>query len=301
MRLFGSDRIRGMMDTLGLDEDTPIDARLLSNAIENAQKTVESRNFQVRKSVLEYDDVMNTQREVIYDQRRQVLDGEDLGKTIESMMNYVVESEVEDAFGAANYCDSIDQLTGLLSHFDGTYYPKNAIRADQLDLAKTSKADMTQMILDAMHKAYAQKESEYSSELMREAERVIMLRVVDEYWMDHIDAMTDLRQGIGLRAYAQADPVVEYKREGYTMFEGMINAIREETVRRLFSFRLRKNEELKREKVAKVTAEGGANDGSVKRQPVVKKVKIGPNDPCPCGSGLKYKKCCRDKDLAAGK
>ena len=126
-----------------------------------------------------------------------------------------------------------------------------------------------------------------------------MLRVVDEYWMDHIDAMTELRQGVGLRAYAQSDPVVEYKREGYAMFEGMINAIREETVRRLYTFRLRSNEELKREKVAKVTAEGGS-DQTVKRKPVVKKVKIGPNDPCPCGSGKKYKKCCRDKDLAAG-
>ncbi|MCQ2418409.1 MAG: preprotein translocase subunit SecA [Clostridia bacterium] len=301
MRLFGSDRIKSMMDTLGLDEDTPIDAKLLSNAIENAQRTVESRNFQVRKSVLDYDNVMNMQRETIYDERRKVLEGHDLQEAIGNMMNEVVSREVEDAFGAANYCESVEQIEGLLSHFDGVYYAKNAIRADEIDLRKTNKAAMTEKILEAMREAYAQKEQEYGSGMMREAERVIMLRVVDEYWMDQIDAMTDLRQGIGLRAYAQSDPVVEYEREGYNMFMGMNNAIHEEIVRRLFTFRLRKNEELKREKVAKVTAEGGASDGSVKRKPVVKKVKIGPNDPCPCGSGLKYKKCCRDKDLAAGK
>lgn len=180
-------------------------------------------------------------------------------------------------------------------------YQYRLSKQDEIDLRKTNKAAMSEKILDAMHETYAQKEREYSSELMREAERVIMLRVVDEYWMDQIDAMTDLRQGIGLRAYAQSDPVIEYDREGYEMFMGMNNAIHEEVIRRLFTFRLRKNEELKREKVAKVTAEGGASDGSVKRKPVVKKIKIGPNDPCPCGSGLKYKKCCRDKDLAAGK
>jgi preprotein translocase subunit SecA len=301
MRLFGSERIKGMMETLGIDEDTPIDAKMLSNAIENAQKTVESRNFQTRKNVLEYDDVMNVQREVIYEQRRQVLDGEDLQKSIAAMMRYVVDTEVEDGFGPNNFVEEKSQVEKILAHFDGVYYPKGALPASSLDLNRLDKQTLEEKLMEQLQAAYEKKEAELTSPVMREAERVIMLRVVDEYWMDHIDAMSDLRQGITLRAYAQSDPVVEYKREGYSMFEGMINAIREETVRRLFTFRIRKDEELKREKVAKITGEGGSSDKSIKRQPVRRTVKVGPNDPCPCGSGKKYKKCCRDKDLAAGK
>ena len=160
-------------------------------------------------------------------------------------------------------------------------------------------AQMEARISDMLHKSYEKKEAQYGSAVMRELERVITLRVVDEYWMDHIDAMDDLRQGIRLRAYAQTDPVIEYKREGFDMFEAMTNAIKEEIVRRVFLVRLRTNEEVKRERVAKITSEGGGGDKTVKRQPVVKKIKVGPNDPCPCGSGKKYKKCCRDKDLAA--
>ena len=152
--------------------------------------------------------------------------------------------------------------------------------------------------MDAMHAAYREKETKYGEATMREVERVILLRVVDEYWMDNIDAMTDLRQGIGLRAYGQHNPVDTYKKEGFEMFEGMTNAIREETVRRLYAFQLRTDEEVRREKVATITAESAGGDKTVKRQPVRKQVKIGPNDPCPCGSGKKYKKCCRDKDLA---
>ena len=290
MRLFGSERVKGMMASLGVDEDTPIDAKILSNAIENAQKTVESRNFQTRKSVLEYDDVMNTQRTVIYEQRRKVLDGEDLSATIESMMQYVIDSEVEDAFGAEGGAN----LNGLAAKLEGIYFPKGAFKPAE-GLSKTEAGEQLSALF---HKTYAAKEAEIGSDKMREIERIILLRVVDEYWMDNIDAMDDLKQGIRLRAYGQTDPVVAYKREGFEMFEGMINAIREETVRRLFIFRLRTDEEMRRTQVAKITATGGSSDKTVKRQPIVKKVKLGANDPCYCGSGKKYKHCCRDKDEA---
>ncbi len=295
MRLFGSERMMNMMETMGIDEDTPIDAKILSGAIENAQKTVESRNYQTRKSVLEYDDVMNTQRKVIYEQRLQVLNGEDLRKNIESMMAYVVGTEVEDSFGQNRYVEDAAQMQELIGRFENKYFPAGAWTPTVDEINKMEKEDVKQKLLSLMQQTYAAKEAEYGSPVMREVERVITLRVVDEYWMDNIDAMTDLRQGIVLRSYGQVDPVVEYKREGYAMFEGMINAIKEETVRRLFSFRLRSDKDMERKKVATVTATGGG-DKTVKRQPV-KKVKIGPNDPCPCGSGKKYKKCCRDKDL----
>ncbi len=297
MRLFGSERMMAVMDTLKIDEDTPIDAKILSGAIENAQKNVEGRNFQARKNVLEYDDVMNTQRKVIYDQRRQVLEGEDLSRTIEGMIRYVVQTRIEDAFGHMDYLADRAQLNGILSQFEGLYIPKGAIVLSDEALSGLTKAELEEKLLDAMHAAYHAKEAQYGEKTVREVERVILLRVVDEYWMDNIDAMTDLRQGIGLRAYAQHNPVDTYKKEGYEMFEGMTNAIREETVRRLFTFQLRSDEEVKRQKVATIISEGGSGDKTVKRQPV-RKVKIGPNDPCPCGSGKKYKKCCRDKDIA---
>ena len=278
MRLFGSERIMNMMNSLGIDEDTPIDAKMLSNAIENAQKNVESRNFQMRKNVLEYDDVMNTQRQVIYEQRQKVLDGEDLSSTIEGMIHYVIDTEVEDAFAGADHCDDPEKLAQINAKFEGVYYPKGAFAPH-------------------FRQTYAAREQEFGAERMREIERIILLRVVDEYWMDNIDAMEDLKQGIRLRAYGQTDPVVAYKREGFAMFDGMINAIREETVRRLYLFRLRTEEDIRRKQVAKITATGGAADKTVKQQPV-KKIKIGANDPCPCGSGKKYKYCCRDKDEA---
>ena len=299
MRLFGSERVMRMMETLGIDEDTPIDAKILSGAIENAQKTVESRNYQARKSVLEYDDVMNTQRKIIYEQRRQVLDGEDLQKSIQSMMQYYVESYVTNAFAGQPHLEDRQAFFALMSHFENICFAKGAWIATDEELQTMDAAQMEARISDMLHKSYEKKEAQYGSAVMRELERVITLRVVDEYWMDHIDAMDDLRQGIRLRAYAQTDPVIEYKREGFDMFEAMTNAIKEEIVRRVFLVRLRTNEEVKRERVAKITSEGGGGDKTVKRQPVVKKIKVGPNDPCPCGSGKKYKKCCRDKDLAA--
>ena len=293
MRLFGSERIMNMMNSLGIDEDTPIDAKMLSNAIENAQKNVESRNFQMRKNVLEYDDVMNTQRQVIYEQRQKVLDGEDLSSTIEGMIHYVIDTEVEDAFAGADHCDDPEKLAQINAKFEGVYYPKGAF-APQPGL---SRDEAKEQLYPLFRQTYAAREQEFGAERMREIERIILLRVVDEYWMDNIDAMEDLKQGIRLRAYGQTDPVVAYKREGFAMFDGMINAIREETVRRLYLFRLRTEEDIRRKQVAKITATGGAADKTVKQQPV-KKIKIGANDPCPCGSGKKYKYCCRDKDEA---
>ena len=288
MRLFGSERIMNMMNSLGVDEDTPIDAKMLSSAIENAQKTVESRNFQARKNVLEYDDVMTTPRAVIYEQRQKVLDGEDLSQAIESMMHHVIDTEVEDAFGA----EEGKPVETLRAKFEGVYFPKGAFAPAE----DVTKEQACEQLYELFRQTYAKREEEFGAERMREIERIILLRVVDEYWMDNIDAMDDLKQGIRLRAYGQTDPVIAYKREGFVMFDGMINAIREETVRRLFIFRLKTNEEVRRQQVAKITGTGGA-DKTVKKQPV-KKVKIGANDPCPCGSGKKYKHCCRDKDEA---
>ena len=297
MRLFGSDRIKGMMETMGLDEDTPIDAKILSGAIENAQKNVESRNYQTRKNVLEYDDVMNTQRKVIYGQRSQVLEGEDLQNQVAHMMEVVAERNVNAAFGEQAHISRSDFLS-LLSHFDGICFPKGAWSYTDEALSTLTKEQAAADLLAIMKTYYQKKEAALTSPVMRELERVVTLRVVDEYWMDHLDAMTDLRQGIGLRAYGQNDPVVEYKREGYEMFENMIDSIREEIVRRMFLVQVKPQTEIKREKVAKVTSEGGAGDKTVKRQPQVRKAKVGRNDPCPCGSGKKYKNCCLDKDLA---
>ena len=299
MRLFGSERIMNMMETLGIDEDTPIDAKILSGAIENAQKTVEGRNFQSRKNVLEYDDVMNVQRKIIYEQRRQVLDGEDLQKNIQSMMRFYVDTYVASAFGEQPKLADKQHFFEMMTHFEPIFFPAGTWLLSDEELAALTREQAEEKILSLMQRAYAKREEQFTSPVMREIERVVTLRVVDEFWMDHIDAMDDLRQGIRLRAYAQTAPVIEYKREGFDMFEAMNDAIKEEIVRRVFLVRIKTNEEIKRQRVAKVTGEGAGGDKTVKRQPVVKKIKVGPNDPCPCGSGKKYKKCCRDKDLAA--
>ena len=299
MRLFGSERIMNMMETLGIDEDTPIDAKILSGAIENAQKTVEGRNFQSRKNVLEYDDVMNVQRKIIYEQRRQVLDGEDLQKNIQSMMRFYVDTYVASAFGEQPKLADKQHFFEMMTHFEPIFFPAGTWLLSDEELAALTREQAEEKILSLMQRAYAKREEQFTSPVMREIERVVTLSVVDEVWMYHIDAMDDLRQGIRLRAYAQTDPVIEYKREGFDMFEAMNDAIKEEIVRRVFLVRIKTNEEIKRQRVAKVTGEGAGGDKTVKRQPVVKKIKVGPNDPCPCGSGKKYKKCCRDKDLAA--
>jgi len=297
MRLFGSDRIKNMLENMGMEDDMPIDAKILSGAIENAQKTVESRNYQTRKNVLEYDDVMNVQRTVIYDQRRQVLDGEDLKPVVENMMKSIVESHVNAAFGEQPHIDE-EGLRSILAFFENVCFPKGYWKPTAAELAQLSKEAVEEKLLSLVREFYNRKELSLTAAVMRELERIILLRVVDEYWMDHIDAMSDLRQGIGLRAYGQNNPVIEYKREGFEMFEGMIDAIREEVVRRLFLAQIKPQTELKRQKVAKITSEGGAGDKTIKRQPAAKKAKVGRNDPCPCGSGKKYKNCCLDKDLS---
>ena len=290
LRLFGSERIQGMMDSMGVGEDTPMDQKMLSNAIESAQKKVESRNFQTRKTVLEYDDVMNTQREVIYKQRRQVLDGEDIKDAIAKMLDSAIERAVQGHAGEQHHLDE-SGFRAAMEPFAGSVFAPQELALFQEKLDELSADELEEQLLDIAHRRYAAREAEFGAPLMRELERVVMLRCVDEYWMDHIDAMTELRQGIGLRGYAQQDPVVAYKQEGYDMFEEMVSAIQEETVRRLFVVRVRTNQEVKRERVAKVTGESGGSDGTVKKQPVKKTVKIGRNDPCPCGSGLKWKKC----------
>ena len=290
MRLFGGERIQNMMEKFDLDEDTPIENKMLTKAIENAQTTVESRNFQSRKSVLEYDDVMNKQREIIYQQRREVLDGKDLKDTILSMTRNAIADHVAMAFGEAQALDAAgcrEMLRGL----EGLYFPKDTFQFTEDDAADKTQQDFTDLFLEAAEKTYEAKEAEIGTPLMRELERVIMLRVVDEYWMDHIDAMDDLKQGIRLRAYANTDPVIAYKQESLTMFEEMVSAIQTETVRRMFSVRLKKDEEVKRERVAKGMEENVGGDGTAPKKQPVKVNKIGRNDPCPCGSGLKWKKC----------
>ena len=290
MRLFGGDRITNMMERFDLDEDTPIENRMLTKAIENAQTTVESRNFQSRKSVLEYDDVMNKQRELIYDQRRQVLDGMDIKETVLNMMRTSIGNHVSLAFGEKQHLDAAgyrEMLRGL----EGMYFVKGAVDVPEGEVPGKSQEDFDQAFTAAAESFYEAKEAEITSPIMRELERVIMLRVVDEYWMDHIDAMDDLKQGIRLQAYGNNNPVDVYKRESLDMFEEMIAAIQDETVRRLYAVRLRKDEEVKRERVAKGMVENVGGDGTKPKKQPTRVVKIGRNDPCPCGSGLKWKKC----------
>ena len=297
MRLFSTDKVMGMMDSLGLDEDTPIDAKILSNAVENAQKNVESRNFRARKNVLEYDDVMNTQREVIYAQRQKVLDGEDLRENMMTMLRTYVDGTVTTALSDNGGVANESGLNRLAATMEGIYFAKGTLagRANQLEGKKAEEVADT--VYEIAQRTYEAKEAAYTPKIMRELERVVMLRVVDEYWMDNIDAMDDLKQGIGLRAYGQHDPVVAYKEEGFAMFEAMIQAIREETIRRMFLVQLRPAQEVKREKVAKETGTAAATKTTVKKQPIRNAAKkVGPNDPCPCGSGKKYKKCCMQKD-----
>ena len=297
MRLFGGDRITGLMERLDLGEDIPIENKMLTKGIENAQTSVESRNFQSRKSTLEYDDVMNKQREIIYSQRKNVLDGTDLQKDISGFIGNIISETVHNAFGESK---SIDQegYRAMMGALEGSFFPKYAVKFSPEEIEKTSAETFIEAFTAKALETYAAKEADINRAReanpgipdMRELERVVMLRVVDEYWMEHIDAMQDLRQGIRLQAYAQSNPVDAYKRESLHMFEEMVAAIQEETVRRLYSMRLKTNQEVKRERVASGITEG-RGDGTVKKQP--RRVqKVGRNDPCPCGSGKKYKKCC---------
>ncbi len=288
LRLFGGERITGLMERFNLDEDTPIENKTLSKAIENAQTSVESRNFQYRKSTLEYDDVMNKQREIIYGQRKQVLDGLDIKQTVLNMLRSSIDSQVAFAFGEHGKTDDEHRADALKS-CEGTYFPRGAV--DASSLAGLSAQDLSDRFYDAAEQYYEAKEAAVTSPVMRELERVVLLRVVDEYWMDHIDAMSELRQAIRLQSYGNNKPIDVYKQESLTMFEDMISAIQGDTVRRIFSARIKTESEVKRERVAEGLVATTAGDGSVKKKP--RKVqKIGRNDPCPCGSGKKYKQCC---------
>ena len=297
MRLFGSERMQNMMETLKIDDDTPIDAKVLSGAIENAQKKVESKNFQARKNTLEYDDVMNVQREVIYKQRRQVLDGENMGSFIRTMIHRWIDESVHGHLGEGKHLTQESWLQAT-EPFRGLFFPADQFQYTDEELTKLKPDELVSQLEEQALAVYDAKEAALGDELMRELERVMMLRTVDEYWMDHIDAMEELKKGIVLRAYAQTNPVDAYKKEGFEMFEGMIQAIQEETIRRIIVARVQTNE-VKRERVAKVTGTSGGSDETLKKAPVRKAIKVGPNDPCPCGSGKKYKKCCYLKDKAA--
>ena len=292
MRLFGSERIQKMMENLGIADDETIDQKILSGAIENAQKKIEGRNFSIRKHVLEYDDVMNTQRETIYSQRLKVLSGEDVSGNILSMIDTTIENAVHAAVGEHQVITQ-EMIDTLRHRFQGIFIgPEDFTYTDE-ELDDLHAEGLVNELKDLAHKAYKEKEENVGSPIMRELERVILLRNVDSKWMEHIDAMTELRNGIGLRAYGQHDPVIEYKREGFDMFDAMIDAIREDTVRMIFLAQIRRQEEPKREQVAHETSAQGADDGSeVKPTPHRAEAKVGRNDPCPCGSGLKYKKCC---------
>ena len=300
MRLFGSERMQSMMETLRVDEDTPLDHKMLSNAIEQAQRTVESRNFQARKNVLEYDDVMNVQRNVIYEERRKVLDGEDLQEHVQHMIRTVVTGEIAGGM-AEHHPENDKDLQEILAPMAKLFPCELHYTADAL--RKLTPDALADAVYDCAMKAYAAREETFGLQpdgtpLMRELERVVMLRVVDEYWMDHLEAMDDLRQGIGLRAYGNVKPVDEYKRAGFDMFDEMVNGIQTETVRRLFTVRVRREQKLERKTVARGAVANAGGDDSEKKKPVRRTKKPGRNDPCPCGrlrpNGLpmKYKDCC---------
>ena len=288
MRLFGGDRLSSVMNTLNAPEDLPIEAKMVSKSIERAQKQVEARNFAARKSVLEYDDVMNRQREIIYEQRNKVLDGEELKPSIMNMMEDCIQESVDF------YCPKTGDkeswnIEGLKEKFKGWL----TVESDFTDIDAFKPEEAKDILLSRGNELYAEREAEMGDELMRALERMVLLRNVDTKWMDHIDAMEELKRGINLRAYGQQQPIIAYREEGYDMFEEMRISIREDTVRLMLTVRVKNESETKREQAVKVTSEsGGGSDGTVKQQPVRNKAKVGPNDPCPCGSGKKYKKCC---------
>ncbi len=293
MRLFGGERIQGMMETLKIDEDMPIENGLLTGSIESAQRKVEGRNFGIRKNVLQFDDVMNRQREIIYNQRDKVLDGEDISESIQKMLEEVIDNAIEQYLGHVESQDDWN-LEGLREHFAGWITDENSLHYDKEQLSLLDPDTVKDTLKEMAREKYTAREAQFGTDFMREMERVVLLKNVDAKWMDHIDAMSELKQGIYLRSYGQKDPVIEYRMEGFEMFDAMIASIREDTLRFLYLFQVRKPEDApKREQVAKPISEShGDNDGSLKKQPVRKGDKVGRNDLCPCGSGKKYKKCC---------
>lgn len=288
MRIFGSEKIQGFMDTLGLEEDEAIEHKMVSKAIENAQKKVEGNNFDIRKSLIGYDDVMNMQREVIYKQRSEVLEGKDLREQINQMIRDLVSDAVKSHL--ENVTDSLEtEVEKLIHYLEDICLPHKAVKVE--DLTDLSNDEIIEKLLDILMKAYHEKEEEFGEEHFREVERVILLRVVDQKWMDHIDNMDHLKQGIGLRAYKQMDPIQAYQMEGSSMFEEMIEGIKIDTVKFLYHIQIQKPVE--RERVAEETsASHGGDEGDTKKQPVRNENRVGRNDPCSCGSGKKYKNCC---------
>ena len=289
MRLFGGDRIQGMMNTLGIEEDMPIENKMLTNTIESSQRKVEGKNFSIRKNVLNFDDVMSTQREIIYSQRKKVLDGDDIKESIINMIKetitetvnlYLFDDEVHDDWN----------LQGLRDHFMGMLTTEDDLRYEGDELSEITREEIAETLIERAMQIYEEREKEFGSETMREIERVVLLRTVDSKWMQHIDDMEELKQGIYLRAYGQKNPVVEYRIEGFDMFDEMIRAIREETSRLVLSVQLKKDEAPQREQVAKPTSENLGSSGE--KSTTVTKKKVGRNEPCPCGSGKKYKRCC---------
>ncbi len=282
MRLFGGERLSELVDSLGMPDDQPLEHKLLTKSIENAQKKVEGNNFAIRKHVLQYDDVMNKQREVIYGERRKVLEGENLKDNIISMINNIISNTVEIYTQGSIYPEEWD-LEGLENYLSSIFLSKGALKT--LNVQNLDKEELIQKLFEVALKKYEEKEKEIGEERFREIERVVLLQVVDRKWMDHIDAMDQLRQGIGLRAYGQEDPVIAYQVEGFEMFEEMTASIQEDTVKLLFN--IESPDKMQRKRMAQPVST------NVKKQkPIVKGKKIGRNDPCPCGSGKKYKKCC---------
>ncbi|MBQ8567614.1 MAG: preprotein translocase subunit SecA [Oscillospiraceae bacterium] len=288
MRLFGGDRITTMMNTLNVDEDMPIQSKMLTKVIESSQKKVEGRNFAIRKNVLNYDDVMSTQREIIYGQRAKVLNGEDIHENIINMITSWVSDGVNAYILDENVHDDWN-LDGLRSHFMGLLTTSEDYKYSVEELEQATKKGITDELTEKALNYYKKREEDIGGDVLRELERVILLKIVDMKWMDHIDDMDELRKGIGLRAYGQKNPVVEYRYEGFEMFDAMNESIREETIRLLFTIQINNNEQPKRERVAQPMDTGG--DGSVSGGRRVKK-KVGRNEPCPCGSGKKFKNCC---------
>jgi preprotein translocase subunit SecA len=286
MRMFVSDRAKSIVETLGFEEDMQLENKLLTKSIENAQKKVEGRNFGIRKHVLQYDDVMNLQREIIYGQRNKVLHGEDIRESIMTMIEKVIDNTIPIYTEGYKYPEEWD-LNGLFNHLHPIFLPQGAVKIDKVD--DLTIASLKEILFDVAKKVYALKEAEIGEERIREVERTILLRVVDNHWIDHIDAMDDLKQGIGLRAVGQQDPVMAYKMEGFDMFEEMITNIQEETVKAMFHVTIQT--ETERKAVAKIVNVSGTGDGSTTKKPVKSDKKVGRNDPCPCGSGKKYKKC----------
>jgi len=291
MRLFGGERLYNMMDRLKIDDDMPIEAGMVSNAIENAQSKVESRNFSIRKNVLQYDEVMNNQRQIIYGQRDQVLDGQDMKAAILKMIEEAVAERVKTYLPENVPHDDWD-LQGLRDHYMGWLIGEDDLNYNSREIEDLEPEFAKEVLWKKAQELYEKREEEFTPPVMRELERVVLLKTVDQEWMDHIDAMEQLQEGIRLRAYAQQDPVVEYRLEGFDMFDAMIASIREQTAKAILTVRLRTKEAPQREQVAKETGAGAARDKVVKRQPLKKAPKPGRNDPCPCGSGKKYKKCC---------